>query len=296
MLRLVAIMLVALAIQPAATPQSAAEQLLAADRRFAEAARSVTATAALTEMFASDVMMPLPGGGFARGSGQAAEALAASADNRDGRLEWTPVRAGVSADGQHGFTFGYMTLHRPDGQMAPLKYLAYWRRASEGWRVAAYKRARAEQAPADVATMAPSLPARLVEPTADAAAIARHAASLAAAERAFSDEAQKIGLGPAFAKYAHDDDAINLGPPTSPTVVVGAAAIGRTVGAGSAGQPSPVSWAADEGVQVASSGDLGVTFGVIRPNKPRPDGRAGAPFFTIWRRDRPDAPWRYIAE
>ena len=44
---------------------------------------------------------------------------------------------------------------------------------------------------------------------------------------------------------------------------------------------------------VASSGDLGVTVGYIRTK----DGsRPPVPFFTVWRRDSPASPWRYIAE
>ena len=44
----------------------------------------------------------------------------------------------------------------------------------------------------------------------------------------------------------------------------------------------------------ASSGDLGVSIGIIRPNDPKET--QSFPFFTVWRRDGPDKPWRYIAE
>jgi hypothetical protein len=49
-------------------------------------------------------------------------------------------------------------------------------------------------------------------------------------------------------------------------------------------------------VIVASSGDLGVTIGMIHPNTPRAGQPANFPFFTIWRRANPTAPWRYVAE
>jgi hypothetical protein len=120
--------------------------------------------------------------------------------------------------------------------------------------------------------------------------------SLEAAERAFSDEAQKIGLGPAFAKHG-SSDAVNVGPRTSPTFVVSAAEIGKSIGAGAPVPTSPVKWAPDEGSIVASSGDLGVTFGYIRQNDPPQKGQtAPVPFITVWRRASPTAPWRYIAE
>jgi hypothetical protein len=177
-----------------------------------------------------------------------------------------------------------------------VKYVAYWVKRPEGWRIAVYKRVRADQSPDSRTTMAPALPGALGAPSTDAAAIDRYRSSLAGAEKAFSDESQKIGLGPAFAKHG-SADAVNVGPPTSPTFVVSAEAIGRSVGAGSEGKPSPVSWAPDEGVIVASSGDLGVTFGYIRPNTPPPPGQpARIPFITIWRRENASAPWRYVAE
>ena len=71
--------------------------------------------------------------------------------------------------------------------------------------------------------------------------------------------------------------------------------IGAAV-SGDSNEPSPVSWSADD-VLVAPSGDFGVTFGMIRPNGPPPEGQPAAiPFFTIWMRDGPDQPWRYVAE
>ncbi len=78
--------------------------------------------------------------------------------------------------------------------------------------------------------------------------------------------------------------------------MVSAVEVGKSVGAGSEGKPSPVSWAADEGSIVASSGDLGVTFGYIRQNTPAPGNPRGVPFVTIWRRADASQPWRYVAE
>ncbi|MDP2955346.1 MAG: hypothetical protein Q8N53_02905 [Longimicrobiales bacterium] len=118
-----------------------------------------------------------------------------------------------------------MTLHRADSTAVPLKYLAYWVKGAEGWRVAGYKRARSAEG---------EHPAGMMEPS----------------------------LG-------------QQGPETG----------------------SAVSWGADW-VLVASSGDLGVTFGWIRLNQPLADGTLppARPFFTIWRRAGPTEPWRYIAE
>lgn len=297
-MRIIVSCLVGLALTQAMTPQAAVDELLAADRAFAAAAAKTTVVPALTVMFADDVAMPtaLPKPGFARGKAQATDALNANPVNAQGKVEWAPLRGGVSADGRHGFTVGYMTLIGSEGKQQPVKYVAYWVKQSQGWRVAVYKRVPADQPPPSRATLPPALPPRIVPPTTDTATVARHKASLEAAEKAFSDEAQTIGLGPAFAKHG-SADAVNVGPRTSGAFVIGAEAIGENVGAGSEGKPSPLAWAADEGSIVASSGDLGVTFGYIRQHSTSAEGQPNAvPFITIWRRANATAPWRYVAE
>lgn len=284
----------AAASRPAAvarqSPAAAVEALLAADRAFAAASAGTDVATALSAMLDRDVVMPIPGpAGFARGREAAVAALRANPSNLTARAEWAPVRGGVSADGQHGFTLGYMTIRQQDGTVRLAKYLAYWVWRPEGWRAAVYKRMPRPEGEVSTAMMPPALPSRLVAPRSGAALIRRHAHSLDLAERAFSDEAQRIGVGPAFQRWG-SADATNAG--NGPAFTVGAEAIGRDQG----GPPATVNWA-PEGVLVASSGDLGVTWGWIRSNGPPAEGRpARVPFFTIWRRPSPAAPWRYVAE
>ncbi len=139
--------------------------------------------------------------------------------------------------------------------------------------------------------MPAALPEKLVPPVAVTDAVRQ---SLVDAEKAFSDEAQKIGLGPAFAKFGLPD-AVNFGGAASANYVVGAEAIAAMVGGGATGAGSPVSWSCETPI-VASSGDLGVSIGLIRANAPGPDGAPQAPaaFFTIWR--KVGGVWKYIAE
>jgi ketosteroid isomerase-like protein len=278
------------------TPQAAADALLAADRAFAAAGAKTDSVTALTAMFAEDVIVPGPPGRLHRGLAAVTATLRANPDNVDSRLDWTPIRVGLSADGAHGFTFGFMTQQRQDGTRLPLKYMAYWVKGAAGWRVAGYKRARRPEGEVSTALMAPLLPARLVPAVADAARLARLQSSLSAAEKAFSDEAQTIGLGRAFTNWG-SATAVNMGGPTSAGFVVGNEAVGRSVGEGAPGPTSPVEWSTDIAI-VASSGDLGISFGYIRPHA-KPAAAAppqGQPFFTIWHRESPAAPWRYIAE
>jgi ketosteroid isomerase-like protein len=282
--------------QAPAAPQAAIDELLAADRAFAAAAPSRTVVEALAPMMASDAVMPTPAPGFARGKDKIVEALSGNPDNIKGTIEWFPSRAGISADGQHGFTVGYMTLVRPDSTRVPVKYLAYWVKQSEGWRVAVYKRSRSAEGAVPRDLLPPALPTALVKPSSDGSLREKYRLSLEQAEKAFSDEAQTIGIGPAFAKHG-SADAMNMGGPDTPTFIVGSEAIGRNVGAGRPANESSVTWAADYAVLVASSGDLGVTMGMIRRKGEVPAGQpAAVPFVTIWRRASPSDPWRYVAE
>lgn len=280
---------------PNAEAQAAVGALLTADREFAQASAKTDLVSGLSAMFADDVIMPVPGHRFARGITEVRDYLRSTPDYQKSHIDWTPQRGGISADGQHGFTFGYMRLQKPDGSVQPLKYLAYWVRRNERWRVVVYKRSGAKAAPAAIAPVAPAIPPGMSDASADATRTQEYARSLDQAERAFSDEAQKIGLGPAFAKYG-SSDAINLGGPDNAEVVVGADSIATLVGAGNPPNSSPVSWAPDE-VIVAGSGDLGITIGFLQPNAAAPDGsRKPIPFFTIWRRPDTSSPWRYVAE
>jgi ketosteroid isomerase-like protein len=285
----------AIVVSQSSSPQAAVDELLATDRAFSAAGSSKNVVGALSAMFSDDVVMIAPGVGLARGKAKAIDALGTSPDNVEGRIEWTPIRGGIAASGRDGFTFGYMTLKKADNTSVPLKYVAYWVKQRNGWRVAVYKRGRAGEGQASRTLMPAALPDRLVALSTDGGLLLQFRESLDRAERAFSDEAQKIGLGAAFAKHG-SADAVNMGPPTGASFVVGAEAIGRAIGEGTPTDSSPVTWAPD-GVIVASSGDLGVTFGMIRSNTPPPAGQPGAfPFLTVWRRASPKDPWRYVAE
>lgn len=244
------------------TPQSIVEELLAADRVFSVASGKSDVVSGLSAMFGDDILL-MHAGGIASGKANAIDALRQNKANAGAKIEWTPLRAAISGDGRHGFTAGFMNLRTADGKETPLKYLAYWQKQAAGWRVTVYRK------------------------------------SLEDAETAFSNDAQVVGIGPAFTKWG-SPDAINLGPPDVPVFIVGNDRIGVGVGVGGGSQApgSPVRWGADQKTIVAASGDFGVTVGHIVPNAPGADGKPqpGRPFFTIWRRDSVRDPWRYIAE
>lgn len=278
------------------TPPSVADELLAADRAFSAAGAKTDLVSGVSATLTDDATLMIPGR-MVQGKAAAIEALRADPNNLKAHLTWTANRVGISADGLHGFTFGYMRIEGPDGKTAPAKYLFYWVKGASGWRIAAFKRGRATaDTVASTELMAPSLPARLVPPSNDAAAIERHRSSLAAAERAFSADAQTMGLGPAFVKYG-SPDAINLGGAATRSLVVGNTAIGKFIGENSPEPTSPLHWGPDKTI-VASSGDLGVTIGTITQNTPPADAATPQtfPFFTVWHRGSTTEPWKYIAE
>ena len=275
-----------------ADPRAAVDSLLEVDRGYARAAADTNAITAPAAMFAPDVFLRAPGDQLTEGRDRAIEALRSNPANLQAHLTWAPVRGGISADGQHGFTYGYMEARNPDSSVTHLKYLSYWVRGAEGWKVRAYR--RAPRAAAAAATMiAPALPPRLVPVTTDSAIVQGYARELDQAERAFSDEAQRIGVGRAFVAHG-SADAMNFGGPTDTTFVMSAAAIGGGMGFDDSTTGATLSWAPDH-VVVASSGDLGVTIGFIDQNDSTAMPRR-FPFFTVWRRESPSARWLYVAE
>jgi hypothetical protein len=293
-----------LACTPSSPPrETAADALLAADRGFAEASTGTDLISGVSAMLAPGAAMPVPGSesGFAEGREAIAAVLALDTLNATSRAHWTPVRVGVSSDGTHGFTIGFFEVTRADGRVLPGKYLAYWVHGDAGWRVAVWRRTPRPAGDVDTTLLPPAVPRALVAAgRADTAALDQlaeaHRESLAQAERDFSAEAQRIGIGPAFAAFG-SASAMHLGGPADTGFVVGNERIAASVSQGVPEGTSPFTWG-PERVLVAGSGDLGVSIGFIRSKSAAPDGgvRPPFPFFTIWQRASPGAPWRYVAE
>lgn len=286
-----ALLLLIAAPAAAQTPQAALDALLAADRAFsAAAAQAPSVVDGLAPMLDAEVSVPIPGAGIVTGRDAVLAAYRANPAFREGHATWTPIRGGISADGTQGFTYGYLSITSGDPARRDRKYLAYWVRRPEGWRAVAYR--QIPRAPGAVSSemLPPSLPGFTAAPAADPAVIAGHERSVAAAERAFSDRAQIVGLRTAFRENGRED-AMNMYE--GATFRVGLDAI--TAGFPEGETTSQIAWSTDRAV-AASSGDLGVSIGMIRPHVRQEGQPEGFPFFTIWRRDAPDQPWRYIAE
>ena len=291
MLRVLFLALILIAAPAAAqTPQAALDELLAADRAFAAASVQLDPVAGITAMLDEEAAMPLPGKGILTGKAAVTEAFRASPAFKEGHIRWAPVRGGIAADGTQGFTYGFLTVGSGDEAKRNRKYLAYWVKRPAGWRVVAYRQIPREAGEVSTAMLDPALPAFTAPAIASSDVIARHQDSLAAAEKSFSDHAQNVGLKTAFRDFGRED-AMNMYAGAG--FAVGLDAV--TAGFKEEG-PAKIHWSTEKSF-VASSGDLGVSIGMIRPNDPPKAGEPeGFPFFTVWKREGPDQPWRYIAE
>jgi hypothetical protein len=276
-----------------ATPAAVAEALIAIDRQFAVAAKSKSPADALTPMLAENVVLyafPVPR--QARTRAEAIKVLHEAFTGDEDRLTWTPVRVGISADGTQGFTYGFMDRSTAGKPPFLGKYVAYWVRQPNGWRVAAFKFVPRPEGEVNTAVRPPALPMRIAHLRSSTEQVASYRAELDRTERAFSEKAQVVGLGPAFRIYGAPD-AMNVGGAADFTY--GNDAIAEAQG-GNDSTPSSLTWAPD-GVIVSPSGDLGVTYGYLERNGAVPPGKlARIPWFTIWRRASPNEPWRYVAE
>ena len=280
---------------PEATPSATVAQpaarvttLLAADRAFAAQAEG-DLVETMARMFDADVFL-LAGAELVRGRDSTVAALRRNPRNANARATWTPIRGGVSSDGTQGFTYGYLTVTAADGAELPGKYVAYWRDTPMGWRVVAYKRTGRAAGPVSLAPRPPSLPEPGLPARTDAEMVALEM-ELRAVEQAFSDRAQREGLGPAFAANGAPD-AVNVGGPGDAEFRVGPAAIAEGVSAGVTPDVT-LTWSADH-VVAARSGDLAVNLGFITVRQAGQSAARRVPFLTVWRLTREG--WRYVAE
>lgn len=265
-------------------PAAAYAELLAAERAFSAAAANRPPSEGIAAMFDAEVQLPTRDG-IANGREAATAALVANPSSRGSGARWRSIGGGVSADGSHGFTFGYLDIAGGDPARAHRRYLAYWIRRPEGWRVLALRQLVRRPDEAEIAPVAP-----LVPEAPRAIDSGDHAGAVATAERAFSDRAQQVGLRAAFLEYGHAS-AVHVATPTG--FAVGLPAIGANFDEATT---SPLNWSSDR-TWAAASGDLGLSVGTIRANGTPPAGQpASIPFFTIWIRDSATGQWRYIAE
>ncbi|MEO8199900.1 MAG: DUF4440 domain-containing protein, partial [Gemmatimonadota bacterium] len=233
---------------PAASPRAT---LLAADRAASSAVLKHGLAAGLREVMGDSVVFLYEGAPILSGLKQVAQVLDAQPALTRLKVQWLPVIAAVSSDGNFGVTSGPTvigTIGQPaDSSLRYGHYISVWRRNGETWKIVAL----IENGLANPDSVVMGEAARSV-PTAPP--IAGAGRPFADADIAFARLAADSGAPAAFGTWAAPDATT---PPGGGPVTVGAAAIRARMQATGAGS-SVWAW---HPVHAGSSqsGDLGYT-------------------------------------
>jgi len=263
-------------------------ELLAVDRAYADAAKSVNLIDALVAPLAPQGVFLAPGPVFPRGPVAVRALLTATPSNALAKWSWTAIRVDVSSDGTEGYTMGYTELTQASGAVVPGRYLAYWAKQNDGtWKIEAYKRipralgAVSLTPPPGFET--PDTQHRRYFPNTDAES---EASAAAATDQAFSDLAQIVGNSESFARYAAPS-AAQSGSGTSIGWEFGRPAIA----AAHASDPLGIfSWTPVI-ARAASSGDLAFTVGWVF----NAAGQTLGKYFSVWQKQN-TGEWLYVVD
>jgi ketosteroid isomerase-like protein len=253
--------------------------LRAADRSVSDEVQARGVRIGLAPHLADSADVLIPGAVLLRGR----DAALAELDRgpfAGTRLRWEPIRVDVSADGRSGYTYGGGTSTGADGTSTPARYIAFWRRDGDGWKIAAFQ---FNPHPRPLAPPPAGFfredDARAATPSgADATAALQQ---IMQADRDFSALSVAQGPGAAFRAYAAPDGALGG--------AYGPEAIGAVFGEGG----GSLQWMPTAG-GTAASGDLGYTVGTGVARGPQ--GQAGySKYITVWRRE-PNGEWRWVVD
>lgn len=265
--------------------------MLRADLGRADSVVRHGVTSGFTSLFSDDILYLRGGLPIVRGRTPANAVAAAEPLPPNTTVHWQPVRAEASRDRMNGYTYGYTIFSTAQAGAPSIRvdrYIAYWRRETGGWRIAAYAETYGA-APPPLA-----LPSSAQDGLVADVPMSRTRSPvdvIRAADEDFSRAATKFGTGEAFGRYAADDAQIFSGPGE---FITGPEAI-----TGSFGPPSSSStlvWHPVDG-EIAKSGDLGFTVGnaVLTTTDVGPPVVRYSKYLTVWKRQR-DGTWRYVVD
>jgi ketosteroid isomerase-like protein len=280
-------------LAPLSEAEEAHDALLRADLGRADSVTQAGYSRGLASAFASDVVYLRGGIPMVKGRAAALAILAAESVPTTTAVRWQPVRAEASRDGRSGYSYGYTIYSTPQPAGAPSvridRYIAYWRRQPEGWRVAAYAETYGAPPPAlslppaVTSAVIPDVPMRRTRGPLD---------EIRAVDSDFSAEAERNGTGRAFGRYAADDAQIFSAPGE---FITGPRAITQSFGP--ANEKSRLVWHPVHG-EVSLAGDMGFTVGNAVLTGEREDGApllSASKYLTVWRRQA-DGGWRYVVD
>jgi ketosteroid isomerase-like protein len=279
-------------LEPLSDAEAAHDELLRADLGRGDSVARLGLPDGLAANLTDDVVYLRGGLPIVRGRSAVRAIAAAESLSAPFAVRWQPVRAETSRDGKNGYSYGYTIVSTSAGASPAIRvdrYIAYWRRLPEGWRIAAYAETYGTP-PAAVA----------LTPAAAAGALAdvpmpRGTGPLEAirsADANFSRAAAQLGTGEAFGRYAADDAQIFSGPGE---FISGPRAISASFGPPT--EKNTLVWHPVAG-DVSSSGDLGFTVGNAVFTGYREDGakiERFSKYLTVWKRQR-DGSWRYVVD
>lgn len=201
---------------------------------------------------------------------------------------WQPLGGGVSYDLRAGYTYGIAAHTAGSAPVRLDRYVAYWtRERGEPWRIIAYAEVNGPLG-AEVSFSASQLAPPVASPP---RALAGVVADVRAADSLFSDLADRIGTGFAFANTVAPDGVL-FGPTQ---LVVGPRAVDEFFRAQPPG--TSLTWRPVY-ASVAASGDLGFTIGESIRTGRGPSGAAVQRFgkyLTVWQKQR-DGSWKFVVD
>lgn len=277
---------------PPPQDEAAHDELLRADLGRADSVAGLGYAAGLSSVFTDDIIYLRGGLPLLRGKVAARAIIGADSLPRGSTVRWQPVRAETSRDASSGYSYGYAIFAHPHGDTASIRldrYIAFWRKGRAGWQIAGYAETYGTP-PAPLLLPAGAADGELPDV---ALPLLRTAVDgLRAADAEFSRDANRLGTGEAFGRYAAEDAQIfsPLGEfVTGPAAIT--ASFGPPVG------KSSFTWHPVHG-ELAKSGDLGFTVGNAVFTGEREDGTPVLRFskyLTVWKRQR-DGSWRYVVD
>jgi ketosteroid isomerase-like protein len=268
--------------------QAALDSMVAAEKAFAKMAGEKGFRDAFLDFLADDSIVfrpdPVPAKEWYRGR-PASPAL----------LSWYPTFAEVSLAGDLGYTAGpweYRAKGKDDPEVAATgTFVTLWRKQADGTWKALIDHGTENPKPASApAVSIPSAqPAKIETSALPKANADAERSALLAADRAFGKAAEK-GSAAAYLGVLADQARLHR---EGHEPFVGSEAIRAALAADAA----PMTWEPAGGV-VASSGDLGSTYGIA---KRREGGTEGAwleadNYFRIWKRQQPQGSWKLVLE
>jgi ketosteroid isomerase-like protein len=279
-------------LTPLSDAEEAHDELLRADLGRADSVAKLGSADGLSRRFTTDVIYLREGLPILRGRNAAQTIFAAESLAARAAVRWQPVRAEVSADGRTGYSYGYTIYGSVDKASPSLhldRYIAFWRRDTLGWKIAAYAETYGAPPPA---VALPRAAAHSVVPDVPMPRTYGALEGVRSADAAFAEMAIKIGTGRAFGEYAAETAQIFSAPGE---LITGPRAISDAFGG--TDDKSSLIWHPIAG-EVAKSGDLGFTVGNAVFNGQRGDGAPVtrySKYLTVWKKQR-DGSWKYVVD